>query len=430
MDKTKDNPPPGNYDLPNTLDKRGASISGRHPDLTEKRTAFVPGPGAYNPAVQSDNPQFSIGRSTRDKDGRKSNQVPGPGTYDPAAKQRASSAVVGTSQRAGIAQASDIPGPGTYAPGAQKDGPQFSFGGKHDLKDRERSPGPGQYDHNAFGYVLDRPASAVWGADRSTSKDNSLNRTMPGPGQYDPSEHHNGPNYSFGSEQRKWKEDLNPGPGTYSVAAPADHRSASISGRHPIIDKKEVPGPGTYNPATRLDRPPAFSVGRGPRSELASSVEGPGPGQYAAREGLSRQGVRFGTGPRESEGRKETAPGPGNYAVRTSIGEGPSYSLRGKVKAETVEAVPGPGTYRQDSAAVHERPPQVPFGRESKSDLKDRSVDSTGPGMYYSPKQPDGIKWSFGQERKGTVVKAEGPGPGTYELKSTLADLPAYSRGK
>ena len=429
IDKTKDNPPPGNYDLPGTLDKRGASISGRHPDLAEKRTAFVPGPGAYDPSLRTDNPQFSIGRSTRDKDGRKSNDIPGPGSYNPAAQERASSAIVGKSTRTGLAQPSIVPGPGAYySAEGKKPGPQFSFRAKVESKGREQSPGPGQYDHTGFGYVLERPSSAVWAADRSTHKENSLNKTMPGPGQYDLINQSRGPNYSFGSEQRKWlKEDPNPGPGTYSVPATVDRRSASISGRHPVVDKKEVPGPGTYNPSGR-DKSPAFSVGRGQRSELATSGVGPGPGQYATRESLSRQGVRFGTGERDGDNRKTTVPGPGNYAVKTSIGEGPSYSLRGKVKADALPDNPGPGAYSHNPAAVQERSPQVSFSREGKGDTRNHSVDSTGPGMYYSPKQAAGVKWSFGQEKKGTVVKAEGPGPGAYELKSTIADLPGYSK--
>lgn len=285
----KDIPAPGTYTLPSTLDKRSYSISGRHPDVTEKRTAFVPGPGAYNTRGKGESPQFSLGKGKRWRDNERKGVVPGPGAYAPLSRPRAASAILGTSKRPGLTVPSFSPGPGAYVVSAEKEGPQYSISGRYGVQQRANTPGPGQYDHSHYGYVLDRPATAVWGHDHKSSRD--LNQSVPGPGQYAPHSKPAGPNYSFGTEkQRNWlKDDPNPGPGTYVVKAPADKRAASLSSRHPILDKKVVPGPGAYS-AQSQEKTPAYSVGRGHRSDIRTSKDGPGPGQYPLRDGLNRQG--------------------------------------------------------------------------------------------------------------------------------------------
>lgn len=419
-------PPPGTYNLPSTLDKRSYSISGRHPDVGEKRTTFVPGPGAYDTRGKGESPQFSLGKGKRWRGSENKTEVPGPGAYPPPSRPRAASAILGTSKRPGLTVPSFSPGPGAYPVSAEKAGPQYSISGRYQVQQRAHSPGPGQYDHSHYGYVLQRPASAVWGPDHQRSHD--LNQSAPGPGQYPLHYKPAGPNYSFGTEkQRNWlKDDPNPGPGTYVVKAPADTRAASLSGRHPLKDPKVVPGPGAYSVKDQA-KTPAFSVGRGLRSDISMAKDVPGPGQYAAKGSLSKQGGRIGTSTRKAGERVSTAPGPGNYAVGTTIGESPAYSLRGRYYTEKRQNVPGPGAYNQDADSILEHSPSVAFGRQSKDPLPhSKSTDSTGPGRYYSPLKPAGVQWSFGSEKKGTEFKSDIPGPGTYDVQSTIAVLPSY----
>ena len=285
----KDFPAPGNYDLPSTLEKRSYSISGRHPDLSEKRTAFVPGPGAYDTRRRVETPLFSVGKGKRWRDDGRHKQVPGPGAYPVPTRPRTGSAILGTSKRPGLTVPSFSPGPGAYTVSSEKVGPQFSIAGRYAKEKRAHTPGPGQYDHSHYGYVLDRPATAVLG--RANQRNKDLNQSAPGPGQYDPHFKSSGPNYRFGTEkQRDWiKKDTNPGPATYVVTAEKDKRSASLSGRHPIRETKVVPGPGAYS-VSDLEKAPAYSLGKGQRSDIRNSRDAPGPGQYSAKDSLNKLG--------------------------------------------------------------------------------------------------------------------------------------------
>jgi len=48
------------------------------------------------------------------------------------------------------------------------------------------------------------------------------------------------------------------------------------------------------------------------------------------------------------------------------------------------------------------------------------------PGTY-DPKNMYNIpRWKFGAEIRGKIKKNEVPGPGQYDMKSTIANVPAY----
>ena len=82
-----DDPGPGAYDLPNTIEKVAFSLTSRH-TITDKEER--PGPGAYDPQLALTAPQFSVGLATRGKPIKKSLD-PGPGQYENHPKSAPSS---------------------------------------------------------------------------------------------------------------------------------------------------------------------------------------------------------------------------------------------------------------------------------------------------------------------------------------------------
>lgn len=64
----------------------------------------------------------------------------------------------------------------------------------------------------------------------------------------------------------------------------------------------------------------------------------------------------------------------------------------------------------------------------------DKSVDSTdkdskilpGPGSYTKPSTLAGPKWRFGSSKRNSFSLSTAPGPGTYQIKSTVGNSPPY----
>ena len=49
-----------------------------------------------------------------------------------------------------------------------------------------------------------------------------------------------------------------------------------------------------------------------------------------------------------------------------------------------------------------------------------------GPGYYNIRGKPSGPEWKFGTDQKGKAQEGGLPGPGQYEVKSTILDVPKY----
>jgi len=106
--------------------------------------------------------------------------------------------------------------------------------------------------------------------------------------------------------------------------------------------------------------------------------------------------------------------------VRTS----PKWSFRGREGGgSTPDHVPGPGAYapipsdRDKFTAA----PKFGFGSSSRDGLM--GVSQPGPGQY-KPEDPNMVsaRWGFGTSTRGPIGKtSSGPGPGAYELRSTLS---------
>ena len=73
-------------------------------------------------------------------------------------------------------------------------------------------------------------------------------------------------------------------------------------------------------------------------------------------------------------------PGPGTYKSVTKIGEGPKYPLSSMHSPSKGDLVPGPGQYDPKVEPIKKKAPKFPIGTEPKSRYSKQL--SPGPGNY------------------------------------------------
>lgn len=78
------NPGPGTYESVSGLNKTGATIKFRHPQM-DKHSKYVPGPGNYETKTGMNQTSYSMGKDHRFKSHKESfsGGSPGPGNYEP-----------------------------------------------------------------------------------------------------------------------------------------------------------------------------------------------------------------------------------------------------------------------------------------------------------------------------------------------------------
>lgn len=206
-------PGPGSYNMPESLSKRGCTMTGRKSDGSKEA---VPGPGAYNPGmVRPKSPNWTLGKSPRGDFTNSSRQAPGPGAYNVRGELGKTAPLFGTSNRPPLSDVTATPGPGTYNGGAQFSSPSFTMRPRTGSKKNEAVPGPGQYNPN--GSVSSGNIRWTIGKEaKSLNLSQEKLRHQPGPGQYNPNKGLGGPHWGFGSASRsKDFKTFTPGPGAY-----------------------------------------------------------------------------------------------------------------------------------------------------------------------------------------------------------------------
>jgi hypothetical protein len=250
-----------------------------------------------------------------------------------------------------------------------------------------------------------------------------------GPGNYEIKGSIDGPKWGFGSQSRGsvYGDKMTPGPGAYSVGDLKDKRGFSMSSRYPEKERLGSPGPGAYSPTKSKDAP-NYSMGTGKRDSFSKSGMVPGPGSYDSKPWGANQGTyRFGSSTRRPLSAGTSAPGPGTYYNPKNQG-GPSYSMRPKTAKERSTDGPGPGAYDQSpKKIVHDAVIGGKFGSSSRTSL-DKAGNPVGPGMYDIRGNLGGPKWGFGSANRGGFDKNDSPGPGSYNMKATVPDVPYYER--
>ena len=163
------------------------------------------------------------------------------------------------------------------------EGPQYSMRPKTANPASHSIPGPGAYDHDAFGSVLETsPRPRIGSAKRTDPMSQSM-KALPGPGTYESTGTLSGPRWGFGSERRSQEvKSVTPGAGTYEIKPTLSVQGYSIRPKYADNSLKEsasVPGPGAYNPSLMSARG-FIKVGTGSRSDFTKGSGAPGPGTY------------------------------------------------------------------------------------------------------------------------------------------------------
>jgi hypothetical protein len=115
----------------------------------------------------------------------------------------------------------------------------------------------------------------------------------------------------------------------------------------------------------------------------------PGPGNYSVKSSLNLgRGFAFSTADRLKYGKAEKKPGPGEYPIPGTLG-GASVSMAASVQGEGSAAkVPGPGHYVPNYSQLECNPRKVPFTEAGWGKQKDPKVP--GPGKYELPSTLNG----------------------------------------
>lgn len=275
-------PGPGQYDG-NAENLQWKSYSGKIVSKAARDQGYKtgnPGPGNYDPnSTTFQKKQGKFGRENRD--GFKAGGVPnvGPGSYDMGSSFAKKGYSYGKQPRDGMMGSSN-PGPGTYDYSATSmKGPQYKFGRQpRGQMKNSGNPGPGNYDgdRNQF--------NKMSGKINPEGKEGT-NYATPGPGTYDGEFHvtkNQDPKFSFGKEQKNWRDMGVPGPGAYDANGVGTKASIAM-GNEPKGLKygNAFPGPGTYEGENdmRYSMDAKYSFGKEKRDKDIERLR-VGPGDY------------------------------------------------------------------------------------------------------------------------------------------------------
>lgn len=360
----------------------------------------------------------------------------------------------------------DSLGPGSYQIKAASTAPNFSLAARFDgdaHPDRLRrpqhlmprpsqAPGPGAYDLPSCVKVAKPLKNPTFGNAKREWSD--LPKDSPAPNQYKNIVKHTETSYAFsipkavGSEDNKlYKESLMPGPGAYKINRDLQGGLAksilggTLNGGKELVDNG-VPGPGTHN-AKELYHPPGFRIvphtnGRADKQSEdhnGEGIESVGPQTYNPNYPTHTMGfIKIGTGTREDpKPSNYFAPAPTTYDLLGQFEKAkanPKFHMGIKVGARGNKNFdqPGPGEYETDVAPLNNTNVAHVVGTSLRSDLGvGKAHLFPGPGEYEVRPRFDGPLIGFGTEmKKNKLKKTFEPGPGTYEIPSTIGHLPKH----
>jgi hypothetical protein len=143
-------PGPGQYSIPSRVGNEGKSVlmAGRH---EIKQNTNQVGPGQYQLQSTLKGPQYSMGvgeKGTKLNKDSLTNPPPGTYTVDPKTGKSSAPGVVFGKDLRDRSKADNMPGPGNYALPSTITNKGITIEGRHEIKEKDRAPGPGTYDQN------------------------------------------------------------------------------------------------------------------------------------------------------------------------------------------------------------------------------------------------------------------------------------------
>ena len=412
-----------------------------------------PGPGKYNPTKSNllREPHWKIGTTKRNPFSVREH-YPGPGTYS-IPMEIAIGPKYSMATKAGLKESKDnFPGPATYKPMYRSQSCFYTFGHKNKLREREKTPGPGNYNLRKEKDLVS--PSYLFGKERRENEYVKSKKIIPGPGKYEFTKDHillHHPKYSFGlSKKSRNYSSISPGPGAYRfkefMGKDGPKKTIGIRYNYRQYDGVDTPGPGHYRESKTdfyLPKAPIMKIGKSKRvNELLNNPtnSNPGPGQYNDDKTLKyvkekNPSWKIGTSKRRSLSQNDkTVPGVGNYTISGKFGKySPQYSMRIKgIMAKYVKDVPGPGQYKNEKMNLYKHYPSWKIGTSQRDDELRRTIKEgfPGPGKYgfrtmkdfYAPKH------RFGTKKRFSKYSNDIPGPGSYHIPCSIVDVTNYTR--
>lgn len=209
-----------------------------------------------------------------------------------------------------------------------------------------------------------------------------------------------------------------------------------------ILEAGDLPGPAEYDPLHELGRDALkYSLRGRLNSKDPDACFYPGPGEYKAYPDIGEDAVKYSLLPRLADPVDPHAeePGPGHYKVSREPGrDAPKYSLYSR-RDPAVNRNPGPGTYDPDLSPVSHAQPKYSMGK--RTGPVEKVINSTpGPGAHNV--RPTIGKGSQGIGSQNITLKGRflppkqhypSPGPAQYTIdksKQAFKAAPAYSMPK
>ena len=418
-----------------------------------------PGPGEYTPfkATLYIEPHWKIGTEKRDTFEKKEDN-PGPGSYNPPADipEGPKYSIYPKLQLIDDKNKNNFPGPGAYKPMYKSRSYFYSFGlkNKKNNKERESTPGPGNYEVRTEKDLV--MPSYVFGKEKRGNQTVENKKYIPGPGSYNQSKEFvliRNPKYTFGAKLKgRNHHTFAPGPGAYNFKSLMGQEGTKITMglklNNTIDQGNNTPGPGAYRESIinfYKKKPPYAKLGKSKRMfEMIKMNTNPGPGQYSYLESekftkVTSPSWKIGTSLRKSLSQSDLSlPGVGQYTISGTPGaNAPKFSMRirsfiSKFKND----VPGPGQYDSMNMSIYNRAPSWKMGTLTRDGEFRKAIkeDFPGPGKYDTTiDQNEAIKYKYKFAIKKRFSKSkldDNPGPGSYHIPCSFADVSNYSREK
>ena len=422
--------------------------------LEKQDKLYNPGPGKYDPKLYTFTkvPTWKIG-TTKRKVFTVDQENPGPGTYS-IPVEITNGPKYSMSTKAGLKESKEnyvSPGPAHYKPIFSRSQSSFyTFGLKTKPKERDKTPGPGNYDIRKDKDLV--IPSYLFGKEIRDDKIVKGRKKIPGPGKYeydaDPLYIHK-PIYSFGKQKKGRRFDnFTPGPGSYShkefIGKEAPKKTIGI--KYSLSSNDIItPGPGHYNQSNSnnyLHKNPNTKISKAKRITDLNDLrnDNPGPGQYNNDTDMKNILVKnpswkIGSSVRKSLNPADKSfPGVGNYTICGNIGESsPYYTMRIKGNISNYKTdVPGPGTYMNEKMGLYKHYPSWKIGTGKRDEDLRRTVKNgfPGPGRYGFKSLQDFFspKYKFGNRKRFSGIGFNTPGPGSYHIPCSIVDVTNYTR--
>ena len=414
-----------------------------------------PGPGKYSPTKSTllHEPHWKIGTTKRNPFSVKE-QYPGPGTYS-IPLEIAVGPKYSMATKAGLKENKDqlyFPGPATYKPMYRSQSCFYTFGHKNKLREREKTPGPGNYNLRKEKDLI--IPSYLFGRQKREDELVKSKKIIPGPGKYEYTKDHillRHPKYSFGTTKKSRNySSISPGPGAYShkefMGKDGPKKTIGIKYNYRQFDGINTPGPGHYkesNMDNYLNKAPIMKIGKSKRvNQLLNNPTNPnpGPGQYNDDKTIKFVQIKnpswkIGSSKRKSLSQKDrSVPGVGNYTISGVFGSySPHYTMRIKgILANYKTDVPGPGQYQNEKMNLYKHYPSWKIGTSQRDDDLRKTIKEgfPGPGKYGYKTMKDFFapKYKFGNKKRFSGYGKDTPGPGSYHIPCSIVDITNYTR--